>query len=390
MTATMDRTREDVMQAIERIAPVIEQHRDEGEQIRRLPDATMAAMRDAGLLRLWTPKEYGGDEVDLPVFMAAVEKAAELDSAAGWVMSTAAGGPLLTAFMPAAVAHELFAAGPDVPMPGASAPNGRAVPVEGGYRVTGRWPLASGAHHGDWLGGMALIFDGEVPRMDAHGVPDFQSVLFRREDCEILDTWDSLGMRGTGSNHYTVNDVFVPVDRTFSVFTAPPQVSGPLYKLGVLPMFAMSVTSVLPGIARAAIDSFVEMAKAKTPTFSQNGLGTRPTIHAEVARVEAIVQSARAYLYEVAEEMMASVKAGEQVSEATEVRRRLACSNVGTACIEAVDRLFALAGATPIYTGHRLERCLRDIHTAGQHLFVSPVWWEKTGQYYFGQGLGMP
>ena len=124
MTATMDRTREDVMQAIERIAPVIEQHRDEGEQIRRLPDATMAAMRDAGLLRLWTPKEYGGDEVDLPVFMAAVEKAAELDSAAGWVMSTAAGGPLLTAFMPAAVAHELFAAGPDVAIPGASAPNG--------------------------------------------------------------------------------------------------------------------------------------------------------------------------------------------------------------------------------------------------------------------------
>jgi alkylation response protein AidB-like acyl-CoA dehydrogenase len=390
MTATISTTTPDVMAAIEQIGPVIEQHRDEGEQVRRLPDATMAALRDAGLLRLWTPKEYGGDEVDLPVFMKAVEGIAQLDSAAGWVFSTAAAGPLLTAFMPASVSNEIYANGPDVPIPGASAPNGRAVPVDGGYRVSGRWPLASGCHHGEWLGGMALIFDGDVPRMDAHGVPDFKSVLFPRQDCELLDTWYSLGMRGTGSTHYAVNDVFVPEDRTFSVFTAPPQVSGPLYKLGVLPMFAMTVTSVLPGIARAAIDAFVKMAKAKTPTFSQTGLATRPTIHAEVARVEAMVQSSRAYLYEVAEEMMASVKAGEPVSEATEVRRRLACSNVGASCIEAVDRLFALAGATPIYTGQRLERCLRDIHTAGQHLFVSPVWWEKTGQYYFGQGLGMP
>jgi hypothetical protein len=106
--------------------------------------------------------------------------------------------------------------------------------------------------------------------------------------------------------------------------------------------------------------------------------------------VEALVQSARAFLYEVADEMMASVRAGQPVSEDLEARRRLACSNAGASCIQAVDKLFALAGSTPVYSGHRLERLLRDIHTAGQHLFVSPVWWEKTGQYYFGLGLGMP
>jgi indole-3-acetate monooxygenase len=226
--------------------------------------------------------------------------------------------------------------------------------------------------------------------MDAHGAPDFKSMFLPRADCELLDTWYSLGMRGTGSTHFAVNDAFVPESRVFSVFTALPRVSGPLYRLGVLPLFSMTVTSVLPGIARAAIDAFVDLAKAKTPTFSQTGLATRPTVHAELARVEAQVQAARTFLYAVADELMATVQTAQPVSEELEARRRLACANVGESCRQAVDRLFTLAGTTPIYAGHELERRLRDIRTASQHLFVGPVWWEKTGQYYFGLGLGMP
>jgi alkylation response protein AidB-like acyl-CoA dehydrogenase len=379
-----------VRQAIEKIRPAIEQGRDEAERERRLPESVVATMRSAGLLKLWVPKEYGGDEVDLPLFMEATEAIARIDSAAGWIFGTCAAGPLLTAYLPPEAARELYKNGPDVIFPGASTPVGRAVPVDGGYRVSGRWPLASGAHLGEWLGGIALVFDGDAPRMDEHGVPDFTSVMFPRADCELDDTWHSLGMRGTGSTHFSVNEAFVPAGLTFSVFTAQPRVAGPLYRLGVLPMFAMTVTSVLPGIARAAIDAFVELASNKVPTFSQTGLATRPTVHAELARVEALVQSARAFLYEVAGEMMAAVKTDGQVPPELEARRRLACANVGASCREAVDRLFALAGATPIYSGHRLEKCLRDVHTASQHLFVSPVWWEKTGQYYFGLGLGMP
>jgi alkylation response protein AidB-like acyl-CoA dehydrogenase len=390
MTAATSTTEQRLLEAVARIKPVLEQHRDEGERERHLPDAVVDAMREAGLFRLWTPKEYGGDEVDLPVFMKTVENLARINSAAGWIFSTGGAGPLLTAFLSPESAREVYANGPDLFLAGASAPTGRAVPVDGGYRLSGRWPLASGSQHGDWLGCVVMVFDGDAPRMDAHGAPDFKSMLLPRQDCELQDTWYSLGMRGTGSTHFVVNDAFVPEHRVFSVFTAQPQVRGALYSLGVLSMFAMTVASVLPGIARAAIDAFVELAKAKTPTFSQTGLATRPTIHAELARVEALLQSARAYLYEVAEEMMASVQAGMPVSEELEARRRLACANVGASCTEAVDRLFALAGSTPIYSGHPLERCLRDIRTAAQHLFVSPVWWEKTGQYYFGQGLGMP
>jgi indole-3-acetate monooxygenase len=390
MTQVVPRMEVDLTAAVERVRPVIAQHREQAEQERRLPDEVVAAMRDAGLLRLWTPQEYGGSEVDLPVFMRTAERLARLDSAAGWIFGTGAAGTLLTAFASPQSAQEIYAEGPDVLLPGASAPTGRAVPVEGGYRLSGRWPLASGAQHGAWLGVVTMVFEGDVPRMDAHGAPDFQSMFLPRQDCEVLDTWYSLGMRGTGSTHFAVNDAFVPAHRGFSVFTAPPQVGGALYRLGVLPLFAMTVTSVFPGIARAAIDAFVELAKAKTPTFSQTGLATRPTIHAELARVEALVQSARAFLYEVANELMATVQAREPVSEELEARRRLACANVGESCRQAVDRLFSMAGTTPIYSGHELERRLRDIHTLSQHMFVSPVWWEKTGQSYFGLGLGMP
>jgi alkylation response protein AidB-like acyl-CoA dehydrogenase len=372
------------------VLSALEEHRDEGERERRLPEATVAALRDAGLLRSWVPREYGGAEVDLPVFMETVERLSRVDSAAGWVFAVGAGGALLTAFVPPENAREVFAGGPDVLLPGASAPNGRAVPVDGGYRLSGHWPLASGAHHGEWLGTVAFVFDGDTPRMDAHGVPDFKSMFVPRRDCALLDTWQSLGLRGTGSVDFTVRDAFVPEGRVFSLFTAEPQVGGALYRLGVLPLFSMAVAAVLPGIARAAIDAFVELAKQKTPTFSQNGLATRPVIHAELARVEALVLSARAFLYEVAEEMMAAARAGRPVSEDIEARRRLACANVGASCTQAVERLFLLAGSTPVYSGHRLERCLRDVRTAGQHLFFSPVWWEKTGQQYFGLGLGMP
>jgi alkylation response protein AidB-like acyl-CoA dehydrogenase len=389
--ATMSEVSTDSLKAaVDRIAPVIEAHREQAEQERRLPNEVVAAMRQAGLLRLWTPKEYGGMEVNLRTFMELTESIARIDSAAGWIFSTGGAGTLLTAFVPPSSAGQIYAAGPDVILPGASAPVGRAVPVEGGYRLSGRWPLASGCQHGEWLGVVTMVFEGEAPRMDAHGAPDFKSMFLPRQDCEILDTWYSMGMRGTGSTHFAVNDAFVPEDRTFSVFSDQPKVAGALYNIGVLPMFAMTVCSVFPGIARAAIDSFVEMAKGKVPTFSQTSLATRPTIHAEIARVEALVQSARALLYEVADEMMASVEAGQPVSEDLEARRRLACTNVGESCKQAVERVYALAGATPIYSGHELERRLRDIQTASQHLFASPVWWEKTGQFYFGQGLGMP
>lgn len=388
MTAAIDRTQEGLFQAVERIIPLLEQYRDEGEHERRLPDAVVAAMQKENLFSLWLPREYGGLEQDFLTYITVVERLSSVDSAAGWTFANIATGAAQAAFLPEAGALEIYSGGSLTA--GSIIPRGHAVPVEGGYRVSGRWPLTSGCHHARWLGGNSLVFEGQAPRMSADGAPDFTLMFFPIAECSLLDTWYSTGMRGTGSTDFVVEDVFVPEQRTFSVFTAQPRVSGPLYRMGIDVLFLTTLSTVALGIARAAIDAFVELAKVKTPTLSQTGLAGRPTVHADVARAEALLQSARAYMHEVAREMMDAVSAGDHLPQSLEARRRLACVNAAESCEKVVDQMFRLGGSTSIYSGQRLDRCLRDIHTVNQHLAVSPVWWEKTGQYYFGLGLGMP
>jgi alkylation response protein AidB-like acyl-CoA dehydrogenase len=389
MTTMANLTEESISEAIDRIRPIIEQHSDEAEGERRLPEAVVAAMQREGLFKLWLPKEYGGAELDLLTYLKTVEEISRIDSAAGWIFANSATSAVQAAFLPEAGAKEIF--GGSGLTAGSIVPRGHAVPAPGGYRVSGQWPLASGCHHAAWLAGNCLVFDGDAPRMDpVAGMPDFKLMFFPSGDCTILDTWYSTGMRGTGSTDFVVEDVFVPEHRTFSLFTAQPRLPGALYKMRIEMLFLTALVNVGLGIARASIDAFVELAKAKTPTLSQTGLATRPTVHADVARAEALYQSARAYMHEVAREMTAAVWTVGGVPEETEARRRLACLNAAEACENVVDLMFRLGGASSIYAGHRLDRCLRDIHTVNQHLAASPVWWEKTGQYYFGLGLGMP
>jgi alkylation response protein AidB-like acyl-CoA dehydrogenase len=295
----------------------------------------------------------------------------------------------ISVLIPEEAAREIF--GGDQLAAGSVIPRGRAVPVEGGYRVSGRWPLMSGCHHADWVAGNCLVFEDGAPgpRMNAHGAPDFTLAVFKATDGRILDTWHSLGMRGTGSADFAVEDVFVPAARTFGVFTTESRLSRPIYRLRIDQLFFTGLAVVCFGVARAAIDAFVSIAREKTPTLSQSTLASRPTIHAEVARAEARLQSARAYMHEVAREISEAIMTGP-ISEELEARRRLACVNCGEACEAVVDSMYRLAGTSVIYSGHELERCLRDIHTLNQHICVGPVWWEKTGQFYFGQELGMP
>ncbi len=377
----------------QRIERVIEAHRataNAAETMRRQPNSVFQAMHDAGLFALFTPKQYGGEEVHIGTFMHTVETLTREDSALGWSYCVPACGPLMTAYLPAGGADDIVGVEPNCALPGSVVPAGRAVPVQDGYRLTGRWPLASGIQYGDWVGCTGLVFDGDMPRMGPNGMPDIHSFFVPHDACTFIDTWDSLGLRGTGSIDFTVDDVFIPADHAFSLFTTPPTVEGPMYRAGPMALFSLSVSSVFPGIALHAIDEFIDLAKRKTPTLSQTGLATRTTIHAEVARAKALVESSRAYLYQAANDLMTAVTEQGYLPDDIEAERRLACVNVAEACIAAVDIVHRLAGSSAVFTGNPIERALRDIHTASQHLIVSPVWWEKTGQYYFGLGLGMP
>lgn len=389
MVQTLPPTRERVLAAVARITPVIQKHSGEAEERRRQSDAVIQAIREEGLLDLWAPREYGGQEAGITTFMEVVEAMARVDASTAWVYANIAAGNCVGGFLTGAGGKTIWQDGLGKAMPGSIAPTGRAVAVEGGYRLTGRWALSSGCMHGDWLGAAGFVFDGDEMRMGPEG-PEFRFFGVRGSDIEVIDTWHSLGLRGTGSNDYAVSDIFVPEELTFPVFTQLPQTSGALYRAGIMPLFSLALAPVLIGIARQAIDSFVELAKSKTPTLSQTGLAVRPTIHADVARVEAQLGAARAYVYESAAEVTASSVPGQMLPEHVEQKRLLACTYAAESCCEVVDKVFNLAGATAIRQGQVLERCLRDVHTASQHLLNSPTWWEKTGQSYFGMGIGMP
>lgn len=390
MSTRAEMSRERLLDAVAGLAPLVRAHAPRAEENRRQTDEVLQAMRAHGLLRLWTPREYGGAEVELPALMDAVTSLAEVDGAAGWMLGVLGAGGVVTAYLPPEGARDILGHGPDVAIAGTASPKGRAVPAPGGWLVTGQWPLVSGAHHADWLGGSALVFDGATPRMLPGGLPDIRLVFFPRNDCSVLDTWHATGLRASDSTDFAVDGVFVPERLSFSLFTAQPQVAGPLYRAGVMALFFTVLPAVFPGIARAAIGAFTDLAKAKTPTFSSTGLASRPTVHAQLARAQTLVASSSTYLWDVARRMTAALAAGQGLSDDLEAERRLACVNVAECCQQAVDLVHGLAGTSPLQAGDPLDRCFRDIHTVSQHLAVSPVWWEKTGQYYLGLGLGMP
>src|SRR5215213_9287723 len=213
---TVDTRQGSAIEAVQRLRPIIEHYRDEAERERRMPAAVVSAMKDEGLFKLWLPREFGGQELDMPSYLEAIQEMARIDGSAGWMLANTGTGAVHAAFLPEAGAREVY--GDDELTAGAITPRGRAIPVPGGYRVSGRWPLVSGCHHASWLGGNCLVFDGEAPRMSPHGEPAFTLVFFKAEEVQILDTWYSTGMRGTGSADFAVEDVFVPERRTHLLF----------------------------------------------------------------------------------------------------------------------------------------------------------------------------
>ena len=224
--------------------------------------------------------------------------------------------------------------------------------------------------------------------MGENGLPDIHLVFAPVEQCEIIDTWYSGGLRGTGSHDFAVADLFVPTERTFSFLNGKSHHPGPLYRTHILNLFGPSVAAVALGIARAAIDDFVTLATGKLPTFSTTLLKDKATVQDGVGRAEALLRSGRAFFYEAVRSTWEMMAAGEEVSEEQGALIRLACARAAQSCAEAVDTVYTLGGASSIYATSRLDRCFRDIHTITQHIGVQPAWYERAGQYFLGMGMG--
>lgn len=362
------------------LAPRIVATADETERGRRVPPALVAALAEAGLFRMAVPRALGGGEVTAAELLAAIEEVARADGSTGWVVMIGATSGLVSAYLPDGAARELYG-DPLGVTGGVFAPRGRATAVDGGWRVSGRWPFASGCEHCAWLMGGCTVTDAGGPRLLGNGALDPVMMLVPAGDARIVDTWQVAGLCGTGSHDFTVDDAFVPAERAVSLVTDRPRHGGSLYRLPAFGLLAVAVAAVTLGIARRAIDELVALARAKTPTGSRRPLAERGTVQVDVARAEAMVRAARALLHATVAE---AERGTGELGTPERAALRLAATHAATSAATAVDLMYAAGGATAIYASSALQRCFRDVHTATQHVMVAPATGELVGRLLLG------
>jgi hypothetical protein len=268
-----------------------------------------------------------------------------------------------SAYLPDTPATRVYGADPRIVTGGVFAPRGTAVPEQDGYRVAGRWPFASGSEHCAWLMGGCLV--------RGTGAPQARMMLFPATDARIVDTWNVAGLRGTGSHDMTVDDVFVPADRSVSIVTDRPRAQGTLYAFPVFGLLALGIAAVALGIARAAIDELVRLAREKSPYGSKRTLAERGVVQAELAQAEALVRSGRAFLHEAIERAWTAAEHDGTITTAERASLRLAATHATTSAAKATDLAYNAGGGTSIYASSPLQRCFRVVHVATQHAMVA-------------------
>jgi len=305
-------------------------------------------------------------------------------SSAGWSAMIGATSGVAAAYLPIDAAREIYGERQDVVTGGVFAPSGRANAVDGGYRVTGRWPFASGCEHCAWLMGGSVVVENGAPRLLPSGMPDSRLMLFPATEARIIDTWTVSGLRGTGSHDIAVDDVFVPASRSLSLITDRPRERGPLYAFPVFGLLALGIAGVALGIARRAIDELARVAAGKTPTGSRRVLAERSVVQAQVAEAEAGLGSARAFVFETVESAWQAAKAEGVLDVRRRALLRLSATHATLAAARTVDLMYHAGGGTAVYATSPLQRQFRDIHVVTQHMMVAPATLELVGRILLG------
>jgi alkylation response protein AidB-like acyl-CoA dehydrogenase len=334
-------------------------------------------MKDAGLVRMMTPKSVGGLELD-PVTSARVfEELARYDSAASWILQAANSGDFYCARLPDEGAEEIYADGPDAMIALCVHPPMLATPVDGGYRLSGQSHLGSGINDADWV--MVLM---QLP-----GDEGMRGAFLPKREVTVVETWDSMGMRGTDSNSVTTKDVFVPTARTWALrptFEPGSHFKGPLYRYPSLGEGLVVLAPVALGVARLAIEEFKKLALGKTPFMSATTLRQRPVAQMALGKAEAVLGAARTFFYTTATEAWERTVAGQASTKEEKGKLMLAAVHLMQSCVEAVDHVHGVAGTSGIYTRSPLERAFRDVHTARHHGWVSETRYGTYGQIALG------
>jgi alkylation response protein AidB-like acyl-CoA dehydrogenase len=357
---------------------------DEVERTRRIPEALLGRLHDSRLFRMLLPRSVGGDETEPAVYVAAVEELARHDASIAWNVFVANSSALIAAFLEPAATRAVFADARSIVAWGP--PNAsRAQAVDGGYRLTGKWDFASGCRQARWMGAHCHVLEADgTLRLNRFGRPTVRTLLFPAQDATLIDTWRTIGLRGTASDSYSVDDLFVP--EAFSSTREDPMLRrerGPLYAFTMQGLYAAGVAAVAFGIARAMLSEFIALASRKAPR-GLSRLADSAVVQADVARAEARLGSARAYLMETLAAIYAQAGDVVAVEVADRARVRLACTNAIHGAAEVVDFAYKAAGVDAIFPGSPFERRFRDMHTLSQQIQARGAHFEQVGQVLLG------
>jgi alkylation response protein AidB-like acyl-CoA dehydrogenase len=365
------------------LAPLIRSSAPETDAQRELPRPLFEAMADAGLFRLGLPRTLGGFEMDLPGYIEVIEELGRADASTAWVTNQVSIFATYAARMETAAARAIWIDTPRSVVANTPQANAQAIVVPGGYRVTGRQGFSTGCRHASWLAAHTTVTEQGRPRLD-DGQPEMRYCFVPRAEAQLLDTWQVRGMRGTGTHHFAVNDVFVPEERTVKSVTAPLVEQGPLYRLPRTLVFASGDAAVALGTARSCLAAFMELATTKTPRAMDALLRDQPLIQSEVGRAEARLRSSRAFLREAVREIWDAVLATGEVTLEQRAVLRLATTDGIRAAVAVVDMVYNMAGATAAYESSPIQRHFQDVHVMSQHLQARLAHYELVGRHWLG------
>ncbi len=373
----------DLGPAIDAAVPAIEDNRD-------LPPDLFAALRAKGLFRLVQPIEYGGAELDPPSLVQVIEAVASHDASVAWCVGQTNICAITSAFLEPAVTRDIF--GPDTGILAWGPGPGQARVVPGGYRVSGNFDFASGSRLASWLGAHVPVIEPDgTRRVGSNGKPITYTMFFPKSQAQVRDTWQVMGLRGTGSDSYTLDDLFVP--EAYALARDPnrtPLVSGKLYTFTPSTLYASSFAGIALGIARSFMDSFVREMRDTTPRGASRTRGESHVMQAHVGTNEARLRAARAFLLGSVSEIWEQAQQTGTLTQEQLMTIRLASTWAIQSAREVVATLYGAAGAVAMLNSRPFERRFRDMHSVTQQIQGHPAHFETVGQILLGRQPDRP
>jgi alkylation response protein AidB-like acyl-CoA dehydrogenase len=362
---------------------------DEIERTRRLTPAVTSALIENELYRALLPRSFGGHEVPLEIFMQMQEEIAKADASTAWCLGQCAVCAMTAAYLEPDAANEIFNTPPGILAWGAINHEVKAVP--GGYMANARWEFASGSRQASWLGSHVRVVEADgSPRRKKDGAPEIRTILFPVTSAIMYDVWDVIGLKGTGTDSYSVENLFIP--EKFAALRDDPNAvreKGPLYKLTTNAVFSMGFAATSLGVARATLDAAIDLARSKIPQ-GLSAMRDNNAVQGVIGRTEATLRAARAYLYSTAADIWRDLEGGASVTEAHRIAIRIAATWTIHQSTAVVDTAYHMSGATAVFAKNPFERRFRDMHAIAQQIQARDTHYEDAGKAILGSNLAKP